>query len=269
MSDTPLRSIIAMYGLEPQKKLGQNFLLDSNITDKIARHAGIIEGQNVLEVGPGPGGLTRSILKLNPKHLYAIEKDPRCIAALKEIRNSNLTVMEEDALKFDITTLPSPIKIIANLPYNIGTELLTTWLGQLSHISDLTIMLQKEVAERLVAKHGSSEYGRLSIFCQWLCDVDITFHLPPDVFFPPPKVYSSVIHLKPLAAPRFPADQKTLQRVVQMAFNQRRKMLRGSLKTLVPNIEAVLESVDIRPDARPEDIAIEAFCRLACRVHNL
>ncbi len=269
MSDTPLRSIIAMYGLEPQKKLGQNFLLDSNITDKIIRHAGIIEGQNVLEVGPGPGGLTRSILKLNPKHLYAIEKDPRCIAALKEIRNSNLTVMEEDALKFDITNLPSPIKIIANLPYNIGTELLTTWLGQLSHISDFTIMLQKEVAERIVAKPGSSEYGRLSIFCQWLCDVDIAFHLPPDVFFPPPKVYSSVIHLRPLATPRFPADQKTLQRVVQMAFNQRRKMLRGSLKTLAPNIEAILESVDIRPDARPEDIAIEAFCRLACRVHNL
>ena len=178
-------------------------------------------------------------------------------------------MIEADALKFDITTLPANIKIIANLPYNIGTELLMRWLDHVGHIQDLTIMLQKEVADRITAAPGSKEYGRLSVFCQWLCDINIAFHLPPEVFFPPPKVTSSVIHLKPLAAPRFASDAKTLQHVVKTAFNQRRKMLRGSLKTLAPNIEALLTSAGISPEARPEDISIEAFCRLACLVHAL
>ena len=251
----------------PQKKLGQNFILDSNVTDKIARYAGNIEGQVILEIGPGPGGLTRSILKQNPKHLYAVEKDQRCIAALAEINDPRLTVIEADALKLDINTLPASLKIIANLPYNIGTELLMGWLDKLEHFQDLTIMLQKEVTDRIIAKPGSKEYGRLSVFCQWLCDITVAFHLPPEVFFPPPKVTSSVIHLKPLPQPRFPADAKTLQHVVKMAFNQRRKMLRGSLKALSPDIEKLLLSADIKPDARPEDIAIEAFCRLVNLVH--
>lgn len=264
-----LRSVIDRHNLQPQKKLGQNFLLDQNITDKITRYAGSIEGQNILEIGPGPGGLTRSILKQNPKHLYAVEKDPRCIAAIQEINDPRLSVIEADALKFDITSLPASIKIIANLPYNIGTELLMGWLDQISHIQDFTIMLQKEVAERIIAKPGSKEYGRLSVFCQWLCDINIAFDLPPEVFFPPPKVTSSVIHLKPLATPRFSADAKTLQHVVKTGFNQRRKMLRGSLKSLSPEIEKLLLAADIRPDARPEDISIEAFCRLACLVRAL
>ena len=269
MNEFSLRSVIDRHDLQPQKKLGQNFLLDQNITDKIARYAGNIEGQDVLEIGPGPGGLTRSILKNNPKHLYAVEKDPRCIAALQEIDDPRLSIIEADALKFDVTTLPANIKIIANLPYNIGTELLMQWLDKLPHIQDLTIMLQKEVADRITGKPSSKEYGRLSVFCQWLCDINIAFHLPPEVFFPPPKVTSSVIHLKPLTTPRFPADAKTLQHVVKTAFNQRRKMLRGSLKTLSPDIEGLLTSAGIRPDARPEDISIEAFCRLACLVHAL
>jgi 16S rRNA (adenine1518-N6/adenine1519-N6)-dimethyltransferase len=269
MKEFSLRSVIDRHNLQPQKKLGQNFILDQNITDKIARSAGVIEGQTILEIGPGPGGLTRSILKQNPKHLYAIEKDPRCIAAIQEIGDPRLSIIEADALKFDITTLPSNIKIIANLPYNIGTELLMRWLDNISHLQDLTIMLQKEVADRITATPDNKEYGRLSVFCQWLCDIHIAFDLPPEVFFPPPKVTSSVIHLKPLVTPRYPADAKTLQHVVKTAFNQRRKMLRGSLKSLSPDIEGLLRSADIRPDARPEDITIEAFCRLACLVHSL
>lgn len=268
MNDVSLRSVIERHGLMPQKKLGQNFILDGNVTDKIVRHAGDVEGQTVLEIGPGPGGLTHSILKQNPKHLYAIEKDSRCIAALDEIGDPRLTIIEADAMKFDVSTLPSSLKIIANLPYNIGTELLLSWLEKLDHLQDLTIMLQKEVADRITAKPGEDAYGRLSIFCQWLCDVHIAFHLPPEVFFPPPKVTSSVIHLKPLTQPRFKADSKTLQHITRLAFSQRRKMLRGSLKSLTPDIGNLLMAASISPDSRPEDISIEAFCRLACLVQG-
>lgn len=267
-----LRDIIERYDLAPQKKLGQNFILDSNITDKIARSAGSIAGRVVLEIGPGPGGLTRSILAQKPKQLIAVEKDPRCLQALQEIRDEALLLMEADALQCPLSRFVQPeekIKIIANLPYNVGTELLLQWLSQLEYVEDITIMLQKEVAERIVAKPGEGAYGRLSILCHWLCDAHIAFHLPPSVFFPPPKVYSSVIHLKPLATPRYSAPRKTLERVVAMAFSQRRKMLRGSLKALTPDIENLLESVGISPQARPEDISAEAFCRLAVKAEAL
>ena len=262
----PLRDILAHYDLLPQKKLGQNFLLDLNITDKIARSAGPIAGHNVLEIGPGPGGLTRSILKQGPRKFYAIEKDPRCLNALQGLRvaaGGILELISADALSFDEATLEQPLKVIANLPYNIGTELIFKWLEELPRFSDFTLMLQKEVAERIVAEPGGAAYGKLSVMCQWKCETNILFNLPPEVFYPPPKVTSSVIHLKPRPAPLYPAAEESLRKVVQAGFNQRRKMLRGSLKTLSPEIEAQLESIGIAPTARPEDISIADFCKIA------
>ncbi|WP_209426627.1 16S rRNA (adenine(1518)-N(6)/adenine(1519)-N(6))-dimethyltransferase RsmA [Pararhodobacter sp. SW119] len=266
----PLRDVIARHDLRARKALGQNFLLDLNLTARIARAAGDLTQSDVLEVGPGPGGLTRGLLAEGARHVLAIEKDPRCLPALAEIAAAHpgrLTVLQGDALKIDpLAHLNPPIKVVANLPYNVGTELLVRWLTPRDwppFWESLTLMFQREVAERIVAKPGGKAYGRLALLAQWRCEARIVLTLPPSAFTPPPKVASAVVHLTALPAPRFPADAKVLERVVAAAFNQRRKMLRASLRGLDPQIEARLERLGIPPTARAEEIGLEAFCALA------
>ncbi|TRD23002.1 16S rRNA (adenine(1518)-N(6)/adenine(1519)-N(6))-dimethyltransferase RsmA [Palleronia caenipelagi] len=266
----PLREVIATHGLSARKALGQNFLLDLNLTAKIARQAGDLTGCDVLEVGPGPGGLTRGLLAEGARRVLAIEKDPRCLPALAEIAAAHpgrLEVIGDDALKVDVTQhLSAPIRIVANLPYNVGTELLTRWLdpGDWPPFwTSLTLMFQREVAERIVAQPGSKAYGRLAILSQWRSDARIVMDLPPEAFTPPPKVRSAVVHLTALNAPRYPARAATLQRVVAAAFNQRRKMLRAALKGVTPEIEEHLLAAGIKPTDRAETVSLEQFCALA------
>ena len=265
-----LRDVINAHDLVAKRQLGQNFLLDLNLTAKIARLAGDIAGSDVLEVGPGPGGLTRGLLVEGARHVVAVEKDPRCIAALNEVAAAypgRLTVIEGDAMELDLSAhLTAPVKIAANLPYNIGTELLIRWLTPKvwpPFWDSMTLMFQREVALRIVAKPGDEHYGRLALLCQWRSDAKIVMHLPPEAFTPAPKVHSAVVHLTRLEAPRFEADEKLLNRIVAAGFNQRRKMLRSSLKAIGPDMEAVLESVGIPPTARAEEISLERFCALA------
>lgn len=266
----PLREVIATHGLSAKKALGQNFLLDLNLTAKIARQAGDLSGTDVLEVGPGPGGLTRGLLVEGARKVLAVEKDSRCLPALAEIAEAypgRLEVIGGDALEVDaLAHLTPPIAICANLPYNVGTELLVRWLTPPTWPpvwTSLTLMFQKEVAQRIVAKPGDKAYGRLAVLAQWRCDVHIAMHLPPEAFSPPPKVSSAVVHLRALPAPRFEADAKVLERVVAAGFNQRRKMLRASLKGLSPDIEDHLNAVGIAPTERAERVSLEAFCALA------
>ncbi|MBO6882744.1 MAG: 16S rRNA (adenine(1518)-N(6)/adenine(1519)-N(6))-dimethyltransferase RsmA [Marivita sp.] len=266
----PLREVIATHGLSAKKALGQNFLLDLNLTAKIARQAGDLSGTDVLEVGPGPGGLTRGLLVEGARKVLAVEKDARCLPALAEISDAypgRLEVIGGDALEVDaLAHLTPPIAICANLPYNVGTELLVRWLTPPTWPpvwTSLTLMFQKEVAQRIVAKPGDKAYGRLAVLAQWRCDAHIAMHLPPEAFSPPPKVSSAVVHLRALPAPRFEADAKVLERVVAAGFNQRRKMLRASLKGLSPDIEDHLNAVGIAPTERAERVSLEAFCALA------
>lgn len=266
----PLREVIADHGLRADKRLGQNFILDLNLTARIARSAGDLTGCDVLEVGPGPGGLTRGLLAEGARKVLAIEKDPRCLAALDEIAArypDRLEVIHGDALAIDPRVhLSAPIRIIANLPYNIGTELLIRWLSPPEwppFWTSLTLMFQKEVAERITAQPGSKAYGRLAILTAWRADAEIVLTLPPQVFVPPPKVDSAVVHITALPAPRYPADATILGRITAAAFNQRRKMLRASLRGLHPDIIALLEEADIPPTARAEEIDLARFCALA------
>ena len=266
----PLREVIAAHDLKAKKQLGQNFLLDLNLTAKIARQAGDLSGTDVLEIGPGPGGLTRGLLAEGARHVLAIEKDERALPALAEIAEAypgRLTVIHGDALQVDpLAHLTPPIRIAANLPYNVGTELLVRWLTPPQwppFWQSLTLMFQKEVAERIVAKPGNKAYGRLALLAQWRTDARVVMHLPPEAFVPPPKIHSAVVHLAALPEPRYPADPAVLSRVTAAAFNQRRKMLRSSLKGLHPQIEAMLEQVGIPPTARAEEIGLEKFCALA------
>ena len=266
----PLREVIAAHGLSAKKALGQNFLLDLNLTGKIVRRAGNLAACDVLEIGPGPGGLTRALLAEGARHVVAIERDARCLPALAEVAAAypgRLTVLEGDALALDpLPHLTPPIRVAANLPYNVGTELLVRWLTPAAwppFWDSLTLLFQKEVAERIVAAPGSKAYGRLSILAQWRCDARIAFEIPPRAFTPPPKVTSAVVQLDRLEAPRFPADAAVLSGVVAMAFGQRRKMLRASLKGLGGDVEALLEAAGIAPTDRAETVGLEAFCRLA------
>ncbi len=266
----PLRDVIATHQLSARKSLGQNFLLDLNLTAKIARQAGDLSGMDVLEIGPGPGGLTRGLLAEGARRVLAIEKDSRCLPALAEIAAAypdRLQVIEGDALEVDpLAHLTPPIAIAANLPYNVGTELLVRWLTPRDwppFWSTLTLMFQREVAERIVATPGSKAYGRLAILSQWRADARIVLSLPPGAFTPPPKVSSAVVHLRALPEPRFPADPKVLERVVAKAFNQRRKMLRAALKGLAPDIEDRILAAGIKPTERAEQVPLEAFCALA------
>lgn len=266
----PLRDVIRDHDLAAKKSLGQNFLLDLNLTAKIARMAGDLTKCDVLEVGPGPGGLTRGLLAEGARHILAIEKDPRCINALQDIAAAHpgrLDILNADALQVDVAALLTPpVRVVANLPYNVGTELLIRWLSpeQWPPFWDsLTLMFQKEVAERIVAKPRTDHYGRLALLVGWRADAKIVMHLPPEAFTPAPKVHSAVVHLTRLMEPRFPADGATLSRITAMAFNQRRKMLRSSLKGLHPEIEDLLISAGIAPTARAEEIALEQFCALS------
>lgn len=266
----PLREVIATHGLSAKKALGQNFLLDLNLTAKIARLAGDLTGCDVLEVGPGPGGLTRGLLAEGARRVLAIEKDARCLPALAEIEAAypgRLEVINGDALEIDpLAHLTPPIRIAANLPYNVGTELLVRWLtpAQWPPVwQSLTLMFQREVAQRIVAEPGSKAYGRLAILAQWRAAPRIVLDLPPQAFVPAPKVSSAVVHLEALPAPRFEADPEVLNRVVATAFNQRRKMMRSSLKGFVPDIEDRLIAAGIAPTDRAERVELEQFCALA------
>ncbi len=266
----PLREVIAIHDLKAQKSLGQNFLLDLNLTAKIARQVGDLANCDVLEIGPGPGGLTRGLLAEGARRVVAVEKDRRCIPALEDIashHSGRLQVLEGDALAIDpMAHLNAPIRVAANLPYNIGTELLVRWLTPPRwppFWQSLTLMFQREVAERITAQPGSKAYGRLAILAQWRCTANIVLSLPPEAFTPPPKVSSAVVHLVALKVPKFPADAKTLERVVAMAFNQRRKMLRSALKPLGGDIEDRLRAAGIAPTDRAENVPLEGFCALA------
>ncbi len=271
----PLRAVIEAHELSARKSLGQNFLLDLNLTAKIARLAGDLANCDVLEIGPGPGGLTRGLLAEGARHVLAIEKDPRCLPALAEIADAypgRLTVIEGDALKIDpLQHLTPPIRVAANLPYNIGTELLVRWLTPDDwppFWQSLSLMFQREVAERIVAVPGSKAYGRLALLAQWRAEPRVVMHLPPGAFSPPPKVSSAVVHLTALAQPRYPAQAKLLERTVAMAFNQRRKMLRSALKGLAPDIEDRLIASGIKPTDRAETVGLEQFCALARTLEN-
>jgi 16S rRNA (adenine1518-N6/adenine1519-N6)-dimethyltransferase len=266
----PLREVIAAHGLSARKALGQNFILDLNLTARIARAAGDLAGADVLEVGPGPGGLTRGLLMEGARRVLAVEKDARCLPALHQIAAAypgRLEVVEGDALDGDLLgRLTPPVKVVANLPYNVGTELLVRWLTPPEwppRWTSLTLMFQREVAERIVAEPGGKAYGRLAVLAQWRSEPRIVLHLPPEAFTPPPKVSSAVVRLDALPLPRFPARAATLARVTQAAFGQRRKMLRASLRGLSPDIEAHLAAVGIPPTERAEQVSVEGFCALA------
>lgn len=264
----PLREVIATHGLDAKKSLGQNFLLDLNLTGKIARAAGDLTQCTVIEVGPGPGGLTRALLSSGARRVIAIERDERCLSALAQISGhypGRLEVIAGDALKTDFAALaPGEIvRIVANLPYNIGTELLVRWLTTRDwppFWSSMTLMFQKEVAERIVAVPGADAYGRLGVLAGWRTDARIAFDVPRQAFTPPPKVTSSVVHLTPRAAP-LPAELKLLERVTEAAFGQRRKMLRQSLKRV--GGETLLSQACIDGTRRAETLSVEEFVRLA------
>ena len=264
----PLREVIEAHGLAPKKSLGQNFLLDLNLTGRIARQALPLDQAAVVEVGPGPGGLTRALLAEGAKKVVAIEKDPRCIAALEEIaahHPGRLEIISADALTVDLAALSGgqPVKIVANLPYNVGTQLLLNWLTSPDWPpvwESLTLMFQKEVAERIVAAPGTDHYGRLSVLAGWRTRAKILFDVSPAAFTPPPKVTSSIVQLTPNPEPE-PAALEKLEKVTAAAFGQRRKMLRQSLKSL--GGEQLLTSVGIDPQRRAETLSVSEFVRLA------
>ena len=266
-SQAPLRTVIERFRLRADKRLGQHFLLDPNILRRIAAAAGDLRGRTVIEVGPGPGGLTRALLDAGAERVIAIERDPRCIAALGDLvaaAGGRLRLVEADALALELADLcAEPVSIVANLPYNVATALLLRWLGQLERIERLTLMFQREVALRIAAPPGSRAYGRLSVVAQWRCEVRVLMHLPARAFLPPPKVASSLLQLVPRPQPLAPAEPKALERVLQAAFGQRRKMLRASLKTLHERPEDLLAAAEVPATARAEQIDVLGFCRLA------
>jgi 16S rRNA (adenine1518-N6/adenine1519-N6)-dimethyltransferase len=272
----PLREIIRRHGLSAKKSLGQNFLLDLNLTARIARAGGALDGVTVVEIGPGPGGLTRALLAEGARHVIAIERDSRAIAALAEIAAhypDRLTVIEADALEADWQRppLPSPApppaatRIVANLPYNIATPLLLRWLSVEPWppwYDALVLMFQREVAERIVAHPGDKQYGRLAVMAGWRTEAKIMFDVAPSAFVPPPKVTSSVVRLTPRANP-LPCDLAALERITAAAFGQRRKMLRQSLRALGGDPQPLLAAAGIDPTARAEEVAVAGFVALA------
>jgi len=273
----PLREVIARHEIAARKSLGQNFLLDLNLTRRIARAAGDLSNVTVVEIGPGPGGLTRSLLAEGAAKVVAIERDRRCIAALQEVAAhwpGRLDIREADALTVDLSDLaPPPIKIVANLPYNIATPLLVRWLTRdpwpPAWLS-LTLMFQREVAERIVAAPGSKSYGRLGVLAGWRSEARILFDVDPRAFVPPPKVTSSLVQLVPHPAP-LPCSTAALERVTAAAFGQRRKMLRQSLRSLDADVPALLAAAGIDGTKRAEEIGVAGFVALAnaYRAHRL
>jgi len=260
----PLRDIIAAFHLDARRKLGQHFLLDENLTAKIARQAGDLTGRHIVEVGPGPGGLTRALLGTEATEVVAVEVDPRAAEAVRALAvlRPRLRVIEADALNSDLTSLvPAPRQIVANLPYNIATPLLIGWLRQAAAWERFTLMFQLEVAERIAASVDSPAYGRLSVLAQWVCEVSLLMRIPPSAFTPPPKVVSAVVGLIPRPVQPEPALFTSMERVTAAAFGQRRKMLRGSLRSL--GGEGLLERARISGERRAETLTVAEFQRLA------
>lgn len=265
----PLRDVIDKHGIAPKKSLGQNFLLDLNLTSKVARASGSLEGADVIEIGPGPGGLTRALLMNGVRKVVAIERDDRCIAALEEISShypGRLEIIAEDALTCDFEKIASDLekpRIVANLPYNIGTELLLRWLTPAvwpPFWSSLTLMFQKEVAQRIVADAGDDAYGRLGVLCGWRSEAEFMFEISPKAFTPPPKVTSAVVHITPKLLP-LDVPLARLEAVTKAAFGQRRKMLRQSIKSI--GGEALLDKVGIDGTRRAETLSVDEFVALA------
>jgi len=267
----PLREVVQAHGLMAKKSLGQNFLFDLNLTSRIARSAGPLEGTTVIEVGPGPGGLTRAILAAGARRVIAIERDARCLPALAQVGArypGRLEVVEADALAFDPRPLVgrAPTRIISNLPYNVGTALLIGWLAGREWPPwwlSLTLMFQREVAGRIVADETRpKDYGRLGVLCGWRTHARILFDVPPSAFVPPPKITSSAVHLTPRASP-LPCRVEALEAVTRAAFGQRRKMLRQSLKSITPEPGAVLAAAGLQETIRAEDVPVEGYVALA------
>jgi 16S rRNA (adenine1518-N6/adenine1519-N6)-dimethyltransferase len=267
----PLREVVREHGLLARKSLGQNFLFDLNLTSRIARSAGPLDGMTVVEVGPGPGGLTRAILAAGAARVIAVERDTRCLPALAEIaarHPGRLEVIEADAIAFDPRPLigGAPVRIISNLPYNVGTTLLTGWLAAEDWPpwwASLTLMFQREVAERIVADESRrKDYGRLGVLCGWRTEARILFDVPPSAFVPPPKITSSVVHLMPRAAP-LPCRVGALEAVTRAAFGQRRKMLRQSLKSLTPEPGRIIAAAGLDETERAEDVPVAGYVALA------
>lgn len=267
----PLREVVRTHGLMAKKSLGQNFLFDLNLTSRIARSAGLLEEATVVEVGPGPGGLTRAILAAGAKRVIAIERDARCMPVLAEISErypGRLEVIEADALEFDPRSMigEGPVRIISNLPYNVGTALLTGWLAVEEWPpwwSSLTLMFQREVAERIVADEiDPKDYGRLGVLCGWRTEARILFDVPPSAFVPPPKITSSIVHLTPREKP-LPCRIGALEAVTRAAFGQRRKMLRQSLKSIAPDPSAIIAAAGLEETIRAENVPVEGYVALA------
>lgn len=268
----PLREVVKRHGIAAKRGLGQHFLFDLNLTGRIARTAGSLAGKTVIEVGPGPGGLTRALLDAGAERLVVIERDSRCIDALREIAEAypnRLEILENDALEIRAASLgPPPRVIVSNLPYNISTVLLRNWLDELDAIESMTLMFQREVAQRLAAPPGGKDYGRLSVLTQWLCEVSLAFSLPATAFTPPPKIDSSVVRFTPRPAPLAPARKDVLEKTTAAAFGQRRKMLRASLRSLGGDAEALLRDAGIDPTRRAETLSVVEFCALARAVEK-
>ncbi len=262
-----MREVIARHGIAARRRLGQNFLLDLNLTGRIARAAGPLDQGTVVEIGAGPGGLTRALLAEGARHVVAIERDPRCLAALGELAAAHpgrLEVVAGDAMALDPVALAAPPrKIVANLPYNIATALLLRWLDRIREFDSLTLMFQREVALRLAAEPRTKSYGRLSVLTQWLAEPRILFDVPARAFTPPPKVTSSVVRIVPRAAPLASAAKLALERVTAAAFGQRRKMLRSSLEALGVPVAPLLDRAGVASTARAEELTVAEFCALA------
>src|SRR5271157_218151 len=265
MPDRPrLRDVVAKHGLDARKSLGQHFLLDENLTARIVRAAGPLAGRHVIEVGPGPGGLTRALLDTDAAEIVAVEIDPRAVAAIAELAQTDgrLRVVEADAMRMDAAALcAAPRQIVANLPYNVATPLLIGWLRQAHAFERLTLMFQQEVAERICAAPGTAAYGRLSVLAQWICRTELLLRIPPAAFVPPPKVFSAVVGLVPHAMQPAPALFAAMERLTAAAFGQRRKMLRRALKPI--GGEALLREAGIASDRRAETLSVAEFDRLA------
>ncbi len=262
----PLRDVIAAHGLAARKSLGQHFLLDLNLTGRIARAAGDLTTGTTIEIGPGPGGLTRALLDAGARHVVAVERDDRAIAIQEDVAAAypgRLEIVAADALDVDVAALgDAPRRIVANLPYNISTVLLLQWLRVAATFESMTLMFQAEVVDRLAAPPRTPHYGRLSVITQWLCEVRPLFNVDKRAFTPPPSVMSTVVKLIPRAEPLAPARFETLERVTAAAFGQRRKMLRSSLKAL-GDAEALIAAAALRPTARAEELSVAEFCALA------
>lgn len=256
------------YGLEPNKKLGQNFLFDLSLCEKIAKSSPNLEGHNLLEIGPGPGGLTRAILNFNPKKLVVIEKDKRCIDLLKDIKQhySNLDIISGDAMNIklsEIAELDGKVSIISNLPYNVGTELIFKWLDEIEKVASINVMLQKEVVDRICAKVGTKSYGKLSIMTQILSDVEKLFDVQKEAFHPPPKVTSSIVQIVPKKNIPSRDIVEKVRKITHFAFSQRRKTIKKSLAPISDDIVGILQKLDIDPTLRAENLSVEDYVRLA------